>query len=349
MASLIVGLDIGRDCLRAVEVLNATKPNATIVRVAEMPLPDGAVRSGEVREPNTVSAAIKRLWTEGGFKSKNVVLGMGNQRVLARDFSVPYAGIAQIRESLPFLVQDMLPVPVVDALLDFYPVSEETTDAGRVVHGMLIAAVKASVMGNLDAVRQAGLSPVQVDLIPFALARVLAGGAVGERTAALIDVGASTTNVVVTVKGVPHFVRMIPVGGDDLTKALENRVELSPHDAEAAKRSRGYSAAPVASDLERRTAEVINETIGELLNSIRNTIAYFANTRNNHPVDVIVLTGGGSRLPGLAEAMSSVLRIEVVGAEPFGTTALSPAVSALTPEERQDMSVAFGLAMGSAA
>ena len=64
-------------------------------------------------EPHTVASALKRLWSTTGFRSRNVILGMGNQRVLVRDLSVPRMSAQRIRESLPFLVQDMLPVPVV--------------------------------------------------------------------------------------------------------------------------------------------------------------------------------------------------------------------------------------------
>jgi type IV pilus assembly protein PilM len=349
VVSSVVGLDIGRDRLRAVEVVNADKARPTVVRVAELALPDGAVRSGEVRELHTVSEGIKKLWIAGGFKSKKVILGMGNNRVLARDFTVPKAGIEQIRESLPFHVQDILPVPVGDALLDFYPVSEGVGENGPVVHGLLIAAIKESVLTNVNAVRQAGLSPVQVDLVPFALTRVLVRSRATTGAVALIDIGASTTHVVVTAGGVPQFVRMIAVGGDDLTRALTTKVELSPDDAEAAKRARGYSGAPVNSALEKRTAEVINENVAELLNSLRNTIAYFVNTRNSEPVEAVVLTGGGARLAGLPEALSALLRIEVVPVLPFDSIDLSPAVARLSADERQDMTVALGLALGSAA
>ena len=87
MAKSIVGVDIGSTTLRAVELADAAKPRPTLLRYHEVLLPEGAVSRGEVLEPNTVADALKHLWSEGGFKSKDVVLGMGNQRVLARDLS----------------------------------------------------------------------------------------------------------------------------------------------------------------------------------------------------------------------------------------------------------------------
>lgn len=349
MATRIVGLDIGKDTIRAVEVENADKAKPTIVRIEEISLPDGAVRSGEVRETHTVTAAIRKLWASGGFKSKNVVLGMGNQRVLARDLTVPKMGIDQIRESLPFQVQEMLPVPIADALLDFYPISEGESENGPVVHGLLIAAIKSSVLPNVNAVRQAGLNPVQVDLIPFALARVLSRGVSATGAMALIDVGANTTNVVVTSNGIPQFVRMIPVGGEDLTKSIASKLELSPQQAEAAKRARGISSEPVNSEAERAVAEIIHQTSGELLNSLRNTLNYFSNTRQSDPVQSIVLSGGAARMTGFARALGEVTRLPVQEADPFGAFEVSAHARKSARVEPASLTVALGLALGSAA
>ena len=85
-------------------------------------------------------------------------------------------------------------MPVADALLDFYPISESTTEAGPVVHGLLVAAIKDAVKANVTAVQLAGLTPVAVDLIPFALSRLHARDR-ENGTLAFIDVGARTSHV----------------------------------------------------------------------------------------------------------------------------------------------------------
>jgi len=349
MAKGIVGLDIGLERIRAVEVEGASRARPVVVRMASIPLPEGAVRSGEVREVHTVATAIKKLWSTSGFTSKDVVLGLGNQRVIARDLTVPRASLTQIRESLPFQVQDMLPVPVGDALLDFYPISEGVSESGPVANGLLVAAIKESVLANVNSVRQAGLNPVQVDLIPFALTRVLARGGAEHGTVILVDIGASTTNVVVVTDGVPQFVRMIPAGGDDLTKALTARLEISPAQADQAKRARGLSFAPPTSEGERMLAEVIAVTTNELITSLRNTINYYSNSRPQLQTRALILTGGGADLQGFARALSEALRVQVIPADAFSTVEVSKLAAKTPIAERQSMTVALGLALGSIA
>jgi len=348
MATNAIGLDFGRDVLRAVELENADKASPTVVRYAEMPLPEGAVRSGEVREINTVSAAIRRLWATAGFKTKNVVLGMGNQRVLARELTVPKMGLAQIRESLPFQVQEMLPVPVNEALLDFYPVSEALGEQGPIVNGLLIAAIKESVLANVNAVRQAGLEPVQVDLIPFALTRVLVREPYNRGTVALIDIGGSTTNVVIATNGVPQFVRMIPGGGDDVTRALVAQLDISPQQAEQTKFARGFYGPPPATELDQRASEVIHNTALELLTSLRNTLNFFSNSHQLDPIQGVLLSGGGAQLTGLAQALGELTRLQIIPGDPFRTVALSKSLRSVTRQEQLSMTTALGLAIGSA-
>lgn len=349
MSKTIVGVDIGTNSLRAVEIAGAASGKPTLVRYGEVPLPAGSVSRGEVLEPVTVSQSLKSLWAQSGFKSKQIVLGMGNQRVLARDLTVAKASKARIKESLPFQVQDMLPVPVADALLDFYPVSEGIGEHGPVINGLLIAAVKDAVLGNVRASKLAGLTTIGIDLIPFAVSRLLVSGAGVAGTVALVEIGAATTSVVLLSNGVPQFVRIIPSGGDDVTTDLASRLEIPRDLAEGAKRTLGLTGS--SSTKEDKTASsVIFETVNELLGSLRNTISYYANTRPTETVSHIVLTGGGSQLHGLSEALHEVTRLPVVTANPLERFAFGRAVQEQTLRANSSAyTVALGLALGSAA
>ncbi|MFF1634501.1 type IV pilus assembly protein PilM [Leifsonia sp. NPDC058248] len=349
MGSSVVGVDIGSAAIRAVEVSDPGKPKPTLVRHHEVLLPEGAVSRGEVLEPNTVAAALKSLWSQGGFKSKNVVLGMGNQRVLARDLTVPKMSQSRIRESLPFHVQELLPVPVAEALLDFYPVSESMSDSGPVVNGLLVAAVKDAVLGNVKATQLAGLTTVDVDLIPFALTRVLVGRANATGNVALIEIGANTTSVVIAAGGVPQFVRIIPTGGADLTQALQSELEIEFGEAERLKAAVGL-AKQVSTIEEHRAVEIIYRVTSDLLTSLRNTVSYFVNTHPAMPVGELVVTGGGAHLPGLIDALGEMTRLPVALGDPFRTVSLSRSLNAeVLRHSRSRLAVALGLALGSAA
>ncbi|MDH6238049.1 type IV pilus assembly protein PilM [Cryobacterium sp. CG_9.6] len=346
MTRNIVGIDIGTAGIRAVELADADKPSPRLVHYREVALPTGAVVRGEVVEPNTVADALKSLWSAGGFTSKRVVLGIGNHRALVRDLTVPKMTITRIRETLPFLVQDLLPVPVADALLDFYPISEVDGETGPEVKGLLIAAVKETVRGNIAAVKLAGLTVVEVDLIPFALIRALCRGTTFAGTVALIDVGMATTSVVITHAGIPQFVRLIPAGGGDVTQALMSALGIDEPTAEAVKRETGLVPLTVATS---PAAVSIAESTAELLSSLRNTVNYFANTRPEMPVTGLVLTGGGIELQGFSAALEVLTRLPLLTADPVRTVTLGRGIDAAKVTARAaTFGVALGLVLGSA-
>ena len=346
MSSQVIGIDIGSRSVRAIELRNpdATKP--TITRFHEVALTADAVRRGEVLEVSTVAVAIKQLWKTGGFTSRNVILGMGGSRVLSRDLVMPKAPLSQIKESLAFHVGDMLPVPVSEALLDFYPISEELGENGPGVKGLLIAVIKEAVSANVAAVSEAGLRAVEVDLTPFALARALAPARSSRGLSVIISIGANSTNVVVVLDGIPQFVRIIASGGDDVTTALAIRLQITHAQAEALKREVGLGF--VGATAEQLVAiSLAQELTSTLLISLRDTLAFYIQAHSGAEFESIILSGGGSKLSGLARALGQLVSIPIEQTQALSRTQLSLGIkSRSTPEQLESMTTAYGLALG---
>lgn len=340
-----VGIDIGDGNLRGVEVTGVGTRKPTVARFHSVPIPEGAVKNGDVIENNTVASALRQLWSQGRFRSKDVIMGVGNAKVLVRDLSLPKLAPRELKASLGSHVQDLLPVPADEALLDFYPITEESTPTGPVYHGLLVAAIKDAVLSNVRAIQKAGLNPVAVDLIPFALTRITPESRrLG--TIAHVDVGSHTTNVVITKDGTPQFVRIIPGGGNDITQALINRLEMTVEQAETAKRMLGLAG---STNPEHQPAiQVIREATGNQLSALRNTLSFYASTRQNEAFSGIILTGGGSLLNGYADALTELSRIPVIPGDAFANINVSreAARSSINPGT---MAVALGLALGGAA
>ena len=347
MAANVVGLDIGHGVLRAAEVAGGAK-KPRLLKYHEITFPADASREGEVVEADVLARALKQLWTSAKFSTKDVALGVGNQRVLTRDLTVPKVPLDRIKETLAFQVQDLLPIPVADAVLDFYPVSEGLSESGPVIHGLLVAAAKAAVLANVRAVQAAGLNPIDVDLTPFALSRALLAGPSNHGTVALVHVGASTSCVVVAADGVPQFVRIIPSGGDQVTAALVSGLGMGLGDAESTKARLGLIREPYGSESGAASETIIRVT-EDLLNGIRDTLAFYRNTRPNDPIRGIVLSGGGSRLRGFPAALEEITRLQVELGDPTARFALGRGVDVVSlPATLPSMGVALGLTLRSA-
>ena len=113
------------------------------------------------------------------------------------------------------------------------------------------------------------------------------------------------------------------------------------------KRSLGLGGVNVTAE-QAPAVTVIREVTGNLLNILRNTLSYFANTRQNEPYSGIVLTGGGAQLLGFADALSELTRIPVVLGDTFGSIDVSKE-AARGSQSQLGLNVALGLALGGAA
>jgi type IV pilus assembly protein PilM len=345
-------LDIGTSGVRAAE-LTFGKSGITLERFGQVPLPEGAVRDGEVINPTVVADAIKQLWEHTKFGGKDVIVGVANQKVIVRQVDLPWQPLDELKESLPFAVQDSIPMAVDQALLDYYPLEELTTEDGtRTYRGLLVAAQRDMVEAQLQAVKEAGLTPVMVDLTAFAVLRSLADSddlGMGSTMEALVDVGARVTNIIVHEGGIPRFVRILLMGGADVTDALAERTGSENTEAEAMKHEMGM--ATDSGDARAQAAGRVMEAAGQaFIDQVRTSLDYYTASPGSRPIDRIVLTGGGSRLAGLAERLQNSTRIEVQRGTAFGELEIGK--TGLSREQMEFVeplaAVPVGLALGAA-
>ena len=307
-ATTLVGLDIGSTSIRAVEA-TLGKDRPIIQNFGQVFLPPGTVVGGVLKDDKVVTAALRQLWTSQTFNTKEIVLGVSHQQVVVREIDIAKLPPKDLRAALPFLVRDVLPLPVEQALLDFYPL-DKNTPSGDTVHGLLIASPKAPVIETVHAVEAAGLHVAQVDLACFAALR--ASAHLANDTEALLDIGANATNVIVHTDGTPKIVRTIPRGGAEVTSMLATRLGLSNSEAETVKCRVG-----LRSDADTESADVVAEAIRPFITEIRSSFSYFASSHPGERVRRLALVGGAALLPGLPERLTDELGVPAFLSDPL--------------------------------
>jgi type IV pilus assembly protein PilM len=340
-----IGLDIGTSSVRAAQV-TVSKGTAVLDRFGQVALPPGAVRDGEVFDPDAVADALKSLWSSAKFTKKDVVLGVSNQKVFVRLVDVPWVPASELRGSLKYQVADLVPMPVDEAVLDFVPLDEVTTETARMLRGLLVAASQDMVLGAIRSIQKAGLRCATVDLSPFALLRAAGTtdplGLNGPE--AVVDVGARVTNIVVHEGGVPKFVRILMLGGDHITGAITERLGIGAAEAEQLKRQPIGSLDPASQDARR----IVDAALTEFVDEVRGSVDYYIATSASRPLTRLVLSGGGSLAEGLAQRLATAVRTQVEYGRPFSHLTLGK--TGLAPEQVQYVeplaAVPVGLAMG---
>ncbi|MFA5785524.1 MAG: type IV pilus assembly protein PilM [Actinomycetota bacterium] len=343
--SRIIGLDVGTSAVRGAQV-SFVRGGATLEAFGQVPLARGAVKDGEIQDAGAVRAALGRLWKRSGFRGKQVVLGVASQRVMVRQVDLPELEDKEFRASLALQVQEYIPIPVEQAILDYQAIDRFTSESGQaMLRILLVAASKDMVGGLVDTISGAGLKPIMVDLTPFAVLRSVTGGSgLGLGGAeALIDIGGSVTNILVHAAGVPRFVRILIMGGDDITEALVRETNLGWEDAEGLKARMGLGPVEPGSP-----AAVVDRAVGAFVDEIRGSLDYYRAQVDSLPLSRAVVSGGGANLAGLRERLSAALRLSVEPAHPLAALKVGklnmPAEQ--LPWAEPVMTVPIGLALG---
>ncbi|MBN9215985.1 MAG: hypothetical protein ABS62_05045 [Microbacterium sp. SCN 70-200] len=316
----VVALDLSRSGLRGVQIESPYTARPTISRFAALAIEDGTVFDGEIVDQRRAIAALKELWKRGGFTTKNVVLGISNRKVVVREVTLPALTGPNRSTSLRFAVEGQVPIDLDDAILDFLPLRDVETPHGPQQEGLLVATVRSSLEATVNAIERSGHSIDAVDFSGFSLLRLMPGPQRG--TQAIINVGGSSTTIVISTAGTPRFVRIVPSGGDDVTRSIERALGVSFAEAEQDKIARGLQGgAATPRDVDAET--VLRENIAGLIDSIRNTFSFWANAHPDAPVSFVTLTGGGSRLNGLTLVLSRALGVETAYGNPLGSFSVS--------------------------
>ncbi|MGH2727214.1 MAG: pilus assembly protein PilM, partial [Actinomycetota bacterium] len=241
-------------------------------------------------------------------------------------------------------------IPIEDAILDFQILEETTNEAGdRIAKVLLVAAQRDMVNAFVSAAQSAGLDPAAVDLSSFADLRALASGGslLGPRESeAVIDIGAGVTNIVVHEQGLPRFVRILPMGGDDVTDALAQGLSVPWDEAETVKARIGVTpeGGPVPAE---GAARMIEQRAGAFVDEVRGSLDYYLTQQGAARISTVIVTGGGSKLPGLIERLSAALHLPVEEGQPLTRLRLGKVDQ--TPDELSQMgsvcAVSIGLAM----
>ncbi|MCW5959412.1 MAG: type IV pilus assembly protein PilM [Pyrinomonadaceae bacterium] len=339
----VAGLDVGSSSIKMVE-LQGKMNNLSLLSLGFENLPDDTIVDGQIMELNVVSDVIQNICKNHSISANQVVTGVSGHSVIIKNIILPSMGSDELEESIDWHAEEHIPYDLSDVNLDYQVTSEDSE-----VTQVLIAACKKERIDNMkQAVQLAGKQPVVIDVDTFALQNCYEVNYQPDESqvVTLLNIGASTMNVNI-VKGTRSlFTRDITVGGSQFTDVLQRSLGLSFQQAEAVKRG----VAEAAEGIEETAIEPLMDNVTDLVAmEIQKTFDFYRATTDDSEtvVQKILLSGGGSKLQGLAEDLSAKLELPVEVLDPFrnikvDTRKFDPDyLSEIMPE----MAVAVGLAV----
>jgi type IV pilus assembly protein PilM len=332
----VVGLDIGSNSIKLAE-LKETKKGYQLKNIGETLLPPEAIVNKVITNRDAVSEAIYSLIEELRVKTKNAVISISGHSVIIKKVSIPRMSEKELREAVPWELEQYIPQNIEDVNYDFQILPGQTPEGNMDV--LIVAAKKDITTDYINVVNDAGLNPVVVDVDVFALENMYeanypeSGGVV-----ALVNIGASVTNINILKNGVSVFTRDITTGGNQFTELIQKEFDVGYDEAEKMKNSLGR--ADVSPELDRISQDFTDLICGE----IKRTLDFFSTTLWREKVDKIMLGGGTSKVPRIREVLEDIANAPVELINPFKNILYNP--NDFDPEYISDIAPKMGVTVG---
>jgi type IV pilus assembly protein PilM len=333
-----VGLDIGSGLIK-VAVIDHSKSQPELVRVAVAPLLADAIVEGEIMDPGIVSDAITAALSEAEVTTKDVVTAVGGRDVIIKKIQIERVKESQARELMRWEAEQHVPFDMESVELDFQILDPDGTDPEMSV--LLVAAKRELVESKVRVLADAGLNAVAVDVDAFALhnAFELNHPDAMSGTVALVNIGHEVTNVNIVEDGIPILTRDISTGTRRMREDLQRDRGLGSDEAEGL--LRGF-------DRSEHLDAVLEARGEEIAVGIERALAFLASSsRSGGQVSGVYVCGGGARAPGLVDALGDRLRMSVQAANPLANLVVRDGAfgSLVTDEVAPLLMLPLGLAL----
>jgi len=303
-----VGLDIGSGLVKVVSIDHG-KGEPVLTKVGVAPVLQDAIVEGEIMDPGVVAESIRGAMAAAGLKQKRVVAAVGGRDVIIKKIQVDRMRESDAADVVRWEAQQHVPFDIEGVELDFQVLDPE--GEGLQMEVLLVAAKRELVEGRAALLTEAGLDPGVVDVDAFALhnAFELNYPDAMHGVSATIHIGHEVTNVNILQDGVPVLTRDLSVGTRKFREDLQRERGMSGEDAD--RLLQGFERSPDLDPFVKNRGEEIG--VG-----VERAAAFLASaSRDAGQIQRVYCSGGGARIPGLADTLGERLRLPVEVADPI--------------------------------
>ncbi len=328
MALRILGIDLGTSSVKLAELRSSFR-SLELVSLRRAPVvTEDPRRAPSLGEQLTALSSL----VQGGTHADVVVVALPGAGAATHRLSFPYSDQRRLEQTIGFEVEGQIPFDLAEVRYDYEVLAQKSGRGGAAARtDVLVGVIRREIVsGLLEGLSALGLDPRVLTLPGLALQQLplpILGADV------ILDLGHTRIGLLARENGRPSFVRGFDGGGQALTLALAKARGMEWAQAEALKEQASLSSG------DPEVQQVLTRALLPMIREVRQTLKQVSGLARK-PVERIWLTGGTSRLNGLAELLERELG---VAAQPLPDLALP----GLTPahEDLQLGSLAIALAM----
>ncbi len=341
-----VGIDIGASAVKLCQ-LKRTKTGHALQHLGVVPLPSEAVVDGALMNSPRIVEAIQELVAAHKIRNKRVALAVSGHSVIIKKIPLPKMSPEELQESIQWEAEQFIPFDIQDVNIDVQIVREQSAQQGQ-MDVVLVAAKKDLVNEYTSVIAEAGLEPVVCDVDAFAVQNMFEANydAATTSTVALVNVGASKTNINIIANGIPSFTRDLTVGGNAFSEEIQKQMNLAFEEAEALKIGGGMNNTRDTDVVIPHDVQRALQTVAENLTSeVQRSIDFYSATAAESSPTEIFLAGGTARLQVLTRALETRIRVPVHVVDPFRRIQINPQDESYLRSVGPAAAVVVGLAL----
>ncbi len=341
----LIGIDISSSAVKVLE-LSKTGEHFRVERYAVEPLPQNAVVEHAITEVEQVAQAVERAVKKSGSRCKHAVVAIPAAHVISKVIKMAANLTDQDRQTQVEMEADhYIPYPLNEINLDFQVLGPSENSPEEV--DVLLAACRKEIVDDYLAVIQGpGLTPMVVDVETYAMENAFSlisahmpGGGM-EKTAAILDIGATATNINVIHNNRSVYTRDHAFGGRQLTEEIQRRYGLSYEEAGLAKKQGGLP--------DNYQTDVLRPFMEAMCQEIMRALQFFYSSTPYNSVDQLLLAGGCAQIAGIDELVAARIGVPSMVANPFASMSLA---SRIKPQhlsnDAPSLMISCGLALRS--
>jgi type IV pilus assembly protein PilM len=300
MPEKILGIDIAGSGIKVVQVTRGFR-TSQVSGYATAELPADA-------DPSQVASTLADLIAEENLESDRYVVALGTQEAFLRRLHFPFSNQRKISQVIQFEMEPDLPLAIDEVQVDF--VATGSQQAGS--HGVLAAALPKIVLDPLlTALKEVNIEPEVVDLDGSSLtfiARELKPH-LPER-AMILDIGHHKTNLLYQFQGVDNYLRSFMTGCSHFAKKIAEVLGVSGEEGMERLIVSGIDQEATSPE-HLSIREVMISEVESLAREIEFSLTAAQVQERELWPELVILSGGGSLIEGLAEALEKALGVEV--------------------------------------
>lgn len=280
-----VGLDLGSSAVKMLEIETAGD-KSVLTRIGLKKLADPSRQ--------TLIESVKSLSEELKLSTREVNISVSGPSVIVRFVSMPKMREDELKGAIRFEAEKYIPFAIDDCIIDYQVLKKN--DKENKLDMLLVAVKKELILEKIAIIEECGLNASLVDTDTFAVANSFLRNFDQhdrDKAVALINIGASMTNVSIAHNGILCFSRDVAIGGSDFTTAISKSLNIDLAGAEDIK----ITPANKLQDVINCTRSMAQNFLDEM----RLSFSYYEN-QSGRSIDEVYLSGGASCLAGLEAA-----------------------------------------------